>query len=333
MTQDTPVIHASAPLRISFAGGGTDLTAYTSAPGGRVGIVVNAAIDRRVWLYIQATPAEPAQPTPTTLLLDAAATYAGYRGNYRYAVRSSAPRGSGLGGSSALVVAALAAFQQLAHPDASDNSTPGELARAAVHLERVVLGWAGGVQDQYAAAYGGFSQLVIHRNSVTRDPIVLHPRVLTDLTDSLLLVDLGISRVSSTIIEEQSTSPDFAQHLDEVYRDGLRFATFLHHASSSSTPSLDLPALGELLHTGWLHKRATSPAVSTNRIDDLYATARATGALGGKLCGAGGGGHMLLVCPPLLRAAVAFELSQHDVTPVPFTFTEQGVRTWTTQNW
>ena len=208
-------------------------------------------------------------------------------------VMSDLPARTGLGSSSSFSVG----FRHLVAHLQGTPITRSELARDAIHVERVLLAERGGVQDQYHAAFGGFNRFDFNGTRVTVSPVQLSGAALRNFTDSCLLVYTGITRSASDVVASQVE----ATRAGTV--DGpLRALVDLVDAASAvieTTPTHELPsALAALLHEGWEAKKRLSSQISSTGIDALYDLARRHGAIGGKLCGAGAGGFLLLVADP-----------------------------------
>jgi D-glycero-alpha-D-manno-heptose-7-phosphate kinase len=336
------IYRARAPLRISFAGGGTDLSPYVHEHGG---LVLSTTIDR----YARATVRICEEPVirvrsldyGTSLELDVHSPppFDGNLDLVKGCLRrlnptetlehglelyldTEAPPGSGLGASSALVVAtigALAEWRQL-------RLDRYQVARLAWEIERKDVGVPGGLQDQYAASFGGVNLIEFHSESeVVVNPLRVEPKVLHELEYNMLLVYTGATRVSATIIQNQITGltekvPSVTTAMDEMKRLTLEAKDAL------LTGRLD--RFAGILHEEWLAKKRTSDSVSTARIEEFYEEARRLGVVGGKVSGAGGGGFMFLYCPFDLKPDVAKRLTELGGEVVPVAFTAQGMESW-----
>jgi len=235
---------------------------------------------------------------------------------------TEAPPGSGLGASSALVVAtigALAEWRQL-------RLDRYQVARLAWEIERQDVGIPGGLQDQFAASFGGVNLIEFHdETNVVVNPLRVEPRILNELEYNMLLVYTGATRVSAKIIESQVTGliqkdSDVTSAMDEMKRLTLRAKDALLKGN--------LDEFAEILHQEWLSKKKTSPAVSTPRIEELYEEARRLGTLGGKVSGAGGGGFMFLYCPFDRKPAVTKRLTELGAEALPVAFEPEGMQSW-----
>lgn len=324
------VVHARAPLRISFAGGGTDVPPYPQQAGGAV---LSATIDWAAYASVRGgTDGAVRLSSPD---LSTAAAISGRQQLARVVLDDlggphgaevtlscDAPPGSGLGSSSSLIVAMAAALADLQ----GSALGPYELADRAVRLERRDLGVPGGLQDQYAATFGGFNFIEFTGDGVLVHPLRLRTDVLAELHGCLVMVPAPVtSRRSSGILERQiaatrSREADTLARLDRLKELAIQLRTHLLRG--------DLGGFADVLHENWQAKRRLADGITTDGIDELYARARDLGALGGKLLGAGGGGYLLLMVPFERRGGFIRELRDAGATPVNFSFTDGGVRTW-----
>ena len=331
-----------APLRISFCGGGTDLHPYASEHGG---LVLSATIAR--YAYATLRRIDSSDIRVTSLDYESIARYdidkpliydgkfdlihaclrrlcinSDARKGLELHLQTDAPPGSGLGASSAVVVAvlsALAAWQRL-------ELSRYELAALAYDIERKDVGIAGGMQDQYAAAFGGFNLIEFHgETDVVVNPLRVDEDVVRELEYNSLLVFTGGTRLSSRIIESQLA------RYEEGREDVLTALDDMKQLATAARKALlrgRLRELGEILHEGWRLKRVTSSAVTNDVIDRLYEEARDLGAVGGKMSGAGGGGFMFLVCPFDRIPAVRARLSECGASVQPVRFEPDGAHSW-----
>lgn len=334
------IVRSKAPLRISFAGGGTDVPPY---PQERGGVVLSTTINK--YGYASLAPRQDGLINVTSLDYDIVAKYHAddelpYDGELDLVkavirnikppqtgldlfIHSDAPPGSGLGSSSTMVVALLGAFKHwLAKP-----LTDYELAEMAYHVERMDLGIKGGMQDQYAATFGGFNFIEFNRSAVIVNPLRVNPEILNELEYHLLLCYTGRTRLSAGIIETQvggyvAGAEDVVRALDEMKEITVVMKNALLRGQ--------LDEFGALLHAGWENKKKLARAITSSHIDELYATARRNGALGGKLLGAGGGGYLLLYCPFDKKHVISQELEKVGGQVVHFGFDFHGLQTWNT---
>ena len=328
---------ARAPLRLSFCGGGTDVSPYPEEHGGRV---LSATINQ----YATAT-LKPRRDTRLTLssldydllvkydhprrmkldghldLIKAAVRALRVRRGADLWVHSDAPPGSGLGSSSTLVVALIGALSEWQQRPL----TAYEVAELAYRIERVDLALAGGRQDQYAAAFGGFNFIEFEGGTTVVNPLRIPPPVLHELEYRLLLCYMGQTRQSAKIIERQVASYTHGRKetigaLDELKRHTLEMKKALLLG--------EIDAFGELLHQAWEHKKRLDQDISNSHIDRLYQLARREGAIGGKMPGAGGGGYFLFLTRFDRKHRVAAALKRHGGQVVPFQFESRGLLAW-----
>jgi D-glycero-alpha-D-manno-heptose-7-phosphate kinase len=260
-------------------------------------------------------------PDGTLDLLQATFRVMGVESGGELWMHSDAPPGSGLGASSTMVTSLVG----LVNDWRNLSLTPHQIAELAVRIERVELRIPGGLQDQYAACFGGFNFIEFHGDHVVVNPLRLRPPVLNELTYSLLLFYTGQTRDSGRIIERQTER--------FISRDGntvtaLRELKRLTIELKRALLQDDIPAFGAILHDAWQAKRRLVPGVTTDRIDDLYRLARETGAWGGKILGAGGGGYLLVASPYLSRQRIVAALEGEGAKYVPFSFEHDGLVTW-----
>jgi D-glycero-alpha-D-manno-heptose-7-phosphate kinase len=336
-----PLYRAKAPLRVSFAGGGTDVAPFPEREGGLVlsatinryahgvlrprtdGIVSVESLDLGTALHYGAD--DPVHYDGELDLVKAAIRRVAQLGEARgidLSLNTSAPPGSGLGASSALMVSLIGLLRDFHRLVLTDY----EVAELAWEVERLDLGLKGGLQDQYAAAFGGFNFIEFHADRVIVNPLRIPRTTIDELEANLLLCFTGTTRVGDGIIDDQTKRYESSQG-DTM--DGLRTQKELAVAMKDALLRGQLTAFGELLGTAWEYKKRMSPKISTPMIDEAYAEAIAHGAIGGKITGAGGGGFMLFYCRPGERHRVADRLSLMGLQETEFAFEPEGMRTWT----
>ena len=332
-------IRTRAPLRISFAGGGTDVPPFPTTEGG---CVLSATIDR--FAYGSLDPRADRMVTIESVdfktnaemsldeeilcdgnldLIKAAVRRFGRdcTSGYDLVLRSNAPPGSGLGSSSTMMVALTGLLARHYGVDLGQYDT-AQLAHA---IERDDLSITGGMQDHYAATFGGFN-FIEFGDRVIVNPLRIRDEIAHELEFSLLLCFTGITRDSALVIEDQ-TRRATARTSDTI--EGLRAQKELAVAMKAALLTGALRDFGALLGEAWAQKKRLSPLITNPRIDELYDLALRKGALGGKLTGAGGGGYILLFCDftKKHRAIEALEFAGAEVTE--FTFSRDGMVTWT----
>ncbi len=343
-------IRARVPLRLGLAGGGTDLSPYCDQFGGAV---LNTTIDRYAYAFIE--PCDDGQlhfvapdlqieetihPSRDGLACSQLGLHAGvasrmldqFGGGTIPAMRVTsyvdAPPGSGLGSSSALVVALVEAFTALLAAPLG----PYDVAHIAFEIERIDLGLAGGKQDQYAATFGGTNFIEFHAGDrVIVNPLRVAPAVLNELETSMVVCFTGVSRRSEAIIVEQqrgmteltggAQSGEILDSLHQLKRDAQEMKEALLRG--------EIARMAVILNRSWEAKKRTATGISTGRIETLYDLAFANGAIGGKVSGAGGGGFMMFIVPPCQRIAVVRALNTAGGIASGVHLTGQGAESWT----
>lgn len=320
------VIITRTPLRISFAGGGTDLSVFYER---EAGAVFNTAIDK--YIYVTVKRHGDLFQEPIRLNYSKSEQVHGIDEIENNIARecllflnieppiyistvADLPASTGLGGSSSFAVGLLNAL----HAYRGERVSAGQLAEEASHIEIEVLKEPIGKQDQYASAFGGLNLVRFWPSGeVTVEPQRLANGAMSALFDHILLFWTGLRRDSSSVLCEQRantpdkmdllvTMRDQAEHLKSLIHDGW----------------VDSVKFGETLHQGWLLKRQLASTITTPQIDGWYERAMKAGAVGGKICGAGGGGFLLVVVEPEHQEAVRQALN--DLCEVPVGYEVQG---------
>jgi len=232
-----------------------------------------------------------------------------------------APPGSGLGSSSAMLVAFAAVLARYTRMELSAD----DLARVALLIEREDLGIVGGMQDQYAASHGGFNFIEFTADGVLVHPLRLKADTLDELHYHLMLCYTGGTRFSSTILQEQTRNVADSEGLVLESLSELKAMTY---EMRKSLLQGRIREFGDLLDAAWALKRRLASGISNAGIDELYDSAKRAGALGGKILGAGGGGFLLVFTPFIRRQAVREELERAGGQIVDFQFDPLGQRTW-----
>lgn len=245
----------------------------------------------------------------------------GMRGGFDLFLHSNAPPGSGLGSSSSMMVTLIGLLREYNSLPLSDY----EVARLAYVVERQELGLKGGMQDQYASTFGGFNFIEFESDHVIVNPLRISHSTLNELEMNLLLVYTGQTRISDNIIEDQTQRFEAS---DEHAIDGLRMQKELAVDMKNALLQQKLTTFGELLGRAWEYKKMMSPRITNPSIDEAYEVAKANGALGGKVTGAGGGGYMLFYCPFERKHKVAEALTKLGTTTTEFSFDLNGLRSW-----
>lgn len=318
------MIISRTPMRISFMGGGSDLAVYYRH---RIGSVVSTAINRYIYItvnkkfddlirvsYSKTELVESVDKIEHNIIREALKVVGIERG-VDVVYMGDIPLGSagiGLGSSSSLTVGVLNAL----YAYKGQHVSAEYLAQKACEIEIDILKHPIGKQDQYAAAYGGFNYIQFNKDeSVFVDPIICKRETRENLQSKLLLFYTGITRISSSILEEQKGNiNDNRKFLDEM----VKASEIMRELIIKN----DFHAMGELLHNGWELKKKLANSISNGVIDEYYEKARKAGAVGGKILGAGGGGFLLLYCEEKFQNKVRDALSGFKESP--FRFEPQG---------
>jgi D-glycero-alpha-D-manno-heptose-7-phosphate kinase len=343
-------IRSKAPLRISFAGGGTDVMPYAAEQGG---MVLSTTINH----YAYSSLRQSNDPNIIVRSLDYDMTVKHtvddiipYDGNLdlikavinrlhleqvddnssrnasgiEVFLHSDAPPGSGLGSSSTLVVSLISLFRKLHNLPLTDY----EIADLAYQIERTDMGIKGGKQDQYAATFGGFNFIEFNGETTIVNPLRIDPDILNELNYSLVLSYTGKTRLSSGIIDSQ-----IKNYIEQNSRVLVAMSELKQITVDLKNSLLRgrLNDFGTLLNDAWLNKKRMADQISNPLIDDLYENAIKNGALGGKITGAGGGGYMFFYCPFGTKTQVAEGLEKMGAQIVEFNFELNGVQTWKAQ--
>jgi D-glycero-alpha-D-manno-heptose-7-phosphate kinase len=322
------MIITRSPLRISLGGGGTDLPSYYRDHSG---FLIAAAIDKYVYITLHQTFVDDLILKYSRMervksidevqhpLVREALRLTGV-GAPRLEITSMAdmPAGTGLGSSGSFTTALLKALHTLK----KNLVHPQELAQQACHIEIDLLKEPVGKQDQYIAAFGGITCFrFLPNDQVEAWPLKIATETLYNLEDNLLLFFTGYSRTASDILREQDVK---SKESDGEMIANLHFVKDLGRKSREALESGDLHQLAELMNVHWEHKKRRSAKMSNDHIDQWYALARANGALGGKVIGAGGGGFLMFYADdkPRLRAA----MRQAGLEEVRFRFDFEGTK-------
>lgn len=329
---------ARTPLRISFAGGGTDVSPFPETEGGAV---LSATIDRYVLgslsahdeshvsiesrdygVKVDVSPDDGFELDGNLDLVKAAIKRVWREEDHGCGIilSSSAPPGSGLGSSSALVVTVVALLNEYFGVAMGEY----EVAQLASVIEREDLGIAGGLQDYYAAAFGGFNYIEFGHQVIV-NPLRVREDVIGELEMNLLLCFTGATRRSDSIISDQTSR--YTRSEPDTLK-GLCRQKELAQEMKVALLRGELSEFGWLLGQAWEAKKKMSPRISNDHIDKLYDIARAHGAMGGKVTGAGGGGFMLLYVDFKDRHRVVEALQAEGMTASSFSFAGKGAQAW-----
>jgi D-glycero-alpha-D-manno-heptose-7-phosphate kinase len=339
----TKRVRARAPLRLGFAGGGTDVSPYSDEYGG---LVVNVTIGK----FVHATITSRDDGLLELLAADGEVSWMGaasealpvikglelHRGVYNRILRefgrheplsisiathSEAPPGSGLGSSSTLVIALVQAFcEYLSLPLGIYD-----IAHLAYEIERVDLGFAGGKQDHYAAAFGGLNFMEFYGDCVIVNPLRIKENHRAELEALLVLFYTGVSRESANIINEQvknvkTRNENSLQAMHDLKTEALRMKGAILKG--------DFDTVATAMHASWEAKKRMANRISNQKIDEIYEVAMKAGARAGKVSGAGGGGFMMFIVDPPKRQGVIKCLKEFPGSVAMCNFVDQGVQSW-----
>lgn len=317
------LISSRTPLRISFVGGGTDYPEYFERePGAVVGLAINRYIyisvikladfiNYRYRLsYSKLEIASDIQEIEHPVVRNVLDHY-NVREPLDINVMAELPSCTGLGSSSSFTVGLINLVSALKETPL----TRLDLAHAAIHTERVLLKERVGVQDQLHAAFGGMNRFDFKEGRTQITPIHMRTECQSTLMSSLVLVYTGIRRFASNILDDQlaaTSNKELDQDLSHLMSLTDQTVNILESPNAEGL----LDDLGSILHEGWMTKKKLGSKVSTPHIDALYDYALASGAIGGKLCGAGGGGFMLFLIPPQNRKRFDEAMAGKAIIPI-----------------
>jgi D-glycero-alpha-D-manno-heptose-7-phosphate kinase len=339
--ENVKIIRSKAPLRLGLAGGGTDLDTYCDKYGG---FALNASIS----LYVHCTIEETNDNTIVFESTDIEQTVVSeskqyleldghmdlYKGIYNRIAKdyirkplsfsistySDVPSGSGLGGSSTLVVAILKAFVEWLNLPLGEY----DIARLAFNIEREDIGIVGGAQDQYAATFGGFNFMEFYENKrVIVNPLRVKNWIIDELEASMILYFTNITREASQIEKEKKSLLDDEKSLNAMHEVKVD-ATSMKEALLKG----DIQNFASILGKSWESKKRVSSSISNREIDRIYELAMKNGAYSGKVSGAGGGGFMFFMVNPTKKLKLIRELNKQQGKVINFEFVKDGTKGW-----
>jgi len=334
-----PIIRARVPLRISFAGGGTDVSPYTDQYGGAVlnttisrfatatliprrdsKIVVKSIdFDKTVHYDMAETFSLEGQLALIEGVIDHFRRHYHLPSGFEITIQNDAPPGSGLGSSSAVSVALIGVLLEFV----GESMTPYEIAELSYKIERIDVGIKGGRQDQYAAAFGGFNFIEFTKDYTLVQPLRLKPNIVLELEHRLVVAYIGGSHNSSEILSDQISKAKKGQNIAALHRQ-KEIAYLMKKALLLG----ELDEMGQLLNEAWKVKKEMASGITNQRIDSIYQTALNAGAIGGKISGAGGGGFMFFLTKPEARYSVMDTIRKMGVQPINYVFYPEGLQVW-----
>lgn len=312
------------PLRISFAGGGSDLPDFFTKYGGAV---ISTTIDKYIHIFVHSnfetdkilmkySKTEEVR-NPKYLENSIARTILSQMKLNGLEIASSGdmPAGTGLGSSSAFAVSLYHALNTHIGKKVSTE----KLAQYACETEIIKLGYPIGKQDQYASAYGGLNFYQFHKNGqVTVEPIKISPKKKRELDQNLVLFYTGITRSANDILEKQKINIKKSPNTVSVIKKMVDITFEMKKTLEKN----NIKKFGELLHKSWSLKQSIADGITNTTIDKYYKIGIKNGALGGKLLGAGGGGCLLFYCEK--KNQDKLKKSLKNLRHIPFSFTDVG---------
>lgn len=337
------IIRSKAPLRLGLAGGGTDTSPFSDQYGGAV---LNATISLYSYasiiprndgkIVLRAIDRNESYEFDSSEELNIDGNLDLHKGVYNRIIKEfqkkklsfelstfvDAPAGSGLGTSSTLTVSILGAFEEWLKLPLGEY----DLAHLAYEIERIDLNMAGGKQDQYAAAFGGFNFMEFYADDkVIVNPLRVKQDHIDELNANMVLYYTGTSRLSASIIDAQTKNINSKK---EKSIEGMLKLKEQAQKMKESILKGDIPEVGRILDFGWKYKKQLASEISNPLIDEIYDSAIAAGATGGKISGAGGGGFMMFFCPGNSRYQVIETLKKFGGQIKRFDFTSFGLKSW-----
>lgn len=336
---------SKAPLRIGLAGGGTDVSPYSDLYNGAI---LNVTID--LYANVVMVPKDNGKivfkdfstgnveefllskklPTADSNLKLQIGVYNRLIKDYNIQPQSceiithlDVPSGSGLGTSSAIMVATIGAFVECYNLPLGEY----DIAKLAVSIERGDLKLSGGKQDQYAATFGGVNFMEFYaKDRVIVNPLRIKESVLAELEFHLMLFYTQTSRESASIIDDQKSNIENKNEGALAATHNLKEQAFKMKEAILKNELLEI---GKILDFGWKNKKQLAGSISNNELDSIYDAAIDAGASGGKISGAGGGGFMMFYCPAESKYGVIKALEKKKVSLQPYHFQSTGLITWT----
>ena len=297
------IVTSHAPVRIDFAGGWTDVPIFAHGAGGAV---VSAAISHYVHGRLETHDTDEIETTVPSR-----------REGLSVAYQSELPSGSGLGTSATLNVVWLS----LVKSQIATDEDRAQIAELAYQLEEM-LGILGGKQDQYSSAFGGFNFMTFTQD-VTVERLSVAPETIQELESRLALCYTGKPRLSSNIHENVWGA--FRRGVPETVNALYALRDCAVEARAALLAG-DVESLAQIVSRNWQHQKALDPSITNAQIEGLFEEATAAGAIGGKACGAGGGGCLLFFAAEGCREAVSDAISRAGARVIPFTFDFDGLQ-------
>ena len=321
------------PVRISFSGGGTDMPEYYNEFGGNV---VTTTIDHFTYVILNlrnddliqtfssdfqmhnpSVELEKLESKPGMEIIIATLKHLNFKTGVNVMVSSDVPSGSGLGGSSSLTVNFVKTLSTLNKLKWKNE----EIAETSFHIERNVLHHPIGKQDDYIASFGGLNFIRFTKEQISIEQIKINKSTFEEFQENLLLFFVGNTRKNSAVL---STQLQNIKGKCKETIESLHYVKGLSEEMNSALKQSNITHFGELLHKGWIAKKKFAKGVSNENVDKIYDTALENGALGGKLTGAGGGGHMLFYCEKLKQDRLIKKMKNIGLKHIKFNINSDG---------
>ena len=334
------IIRARVPVRVSYSGGGTDMSYYINKTATAV---LSSTINKYCTASVIIRDDDEIHITSKDLdlkysvknfneiefgddldLIKSAVKI--MQPDYGFELETFAEfdPGTGLGGSSAVVGSVLGALNYFRNENQLDIY---QLADLAYQVERIDMKMQGGWQDQYTTTFGGFTWIEFRQNEEVVSPLLLQRNTLLELEYNLMLFKLGSSRSSSAIQDEHIKGIKSSKDNNKSFEQMTDLAVSMKEALLKA----DVKTFADLLHESWLLKQAMNKRVNNKLVEECYNTARELGALGGKLLGAGGCGYLLIYASPIYQKQIKDSLIKKGAVQEMFKFSQSGLEVWTTK--
>ena len=334
------IIRARVPVRVSFSGGGTDMSSYINET---LSAVLSSTINKYCTASVIVRDDDEIHITSKDLNISYSAKnidkieYGDNLDLIKAAIKIMQPNygfdletfaefepGTGLGGSSSVVVSVLGALNYFRNEQQLDIY---QLSDLAYQVERIDMKMQGGWQDQYATTFGGFSWIEFRQNEIIVNPLRLQRDTMLELEYNLMLFRLGKNRSSSKIQEKHIQSISNNDKNLESFTDMIDLAVNMKEALLKG----EIKSFADMLHESWMLKQTMNKGVTNAFVEECYNTARELGALGGKLLGAGGSGYLLIYASPLYQKRIKETLAEKGVIQEMFKFSQNGLEVWSTK--
>ena len=334
------IIRARVPVRMSYSGGGTDMSSFINDTPAAV---LSSTINKYCTASIIVRDDKEIHITSKDLDLKYSSKniheieYGDKLDLIKAAVKIMQPDfgfdletfaefepGTGLGGSSAVVVSVLGALNYFRNEQQLDIY---QLSDLAYQVERIDMKLKGGWQDQYATTFGGFSWIEFRKSEVIVSPLLLQRNTILELEYNLMLFRLGGSRSSSEIQKSNISDIDKNSVKQKSFKEMIQLAVEMKESLLKG----NVKHFADLLHKSWMLKIKMNNGVTNEFVEDCYNAAKELGALGGKLLGAGGSGYLLIYASPLYQKKIKSTLAKKGAIQEMFKFGKNGLEVWSTK--